>query len=61
VALTYDADFDDVAANPRAADQFNAQVHEQVSAALGIPKTAGKKFSNLTLSEAEIAGAYAWS
>ena len=51
VALTYDADFDEVAANPEAADQFNAQVHEQVSAALGIPKTAGKKFSDLKLSE----------
>ena len=51
VALKYDADFDAVATNPEAAAKFDAHVQEQVSSALGIPKTAGKKFSDLKLSE----------
>ena len=51
VALKYDADFDAVATNLEAAAKFDAHVQEQVSSALGIPKTAGKKFSDLKLSE----------
>ena len=50
VALKYDADFDAVATNLEAAAKFDAHVQEQVSSALGIPKTAGKKFSDLKLS-----------
>ena len=50
VALRYDADFDVVATSPEAADIFDAHVQEQVSSALGIPKTAGKKFSDLKVS-----------
>ena len=50
VALRYDADFDAVATNPGAAEKFDAHVQEQVSSALGIPKTAGKKFSDLKVS-----------
>ena len=63
VALKYDADFDVVATNPEAAAKFDAHVQEQVSSALGIPKTAGKNFSHLKLSEmrAEIVAAHPWS
>ena len=63
VALRYDADFDAVATNPGAAEKFDAHVQEQVSSALGIPKTAGKNFSHLKLSEmrAEIVAAHPWS
>ena len=63
VALRYDADFDAVATNPRTAEKFDAHVQEQVSSALGIPKTAGKNFSHLKLSEmrAEIVAAHPWS
>jgi hypothetical protein len=41
VALRYDADFDAVATTPEASEKFDAHVHEQVSSALGILKTAG--------------------
>ena len=51
VALRYDADFDAVSTSPEAADIFDAHVQEQVSSALGIPKTAGKKFLDLNLYE----------
>ena len=51
VALKYDADFDAVATNLEAAAKFDAHVQEQVSSALGIPKTAGKNFSHRKLSE----------
>ena len=62
VALKYDADFDAVATNPEAAAKFDAHVQEQVSSALSIPKTAGKKFSDLkNFLRAEIVGAHPWS
>ena len=51
VALRYDADFDAVATNPGAAQKFDAHVQEQVSSALGIPRTAGKNFSHRKLFE----------
>ncbi len=50
VALKYESDFDALATNPEAAAKFDAHVQEQVSSALGIPKTAGKKFSDLKFS-----------
>ena len=50
VALQYESDFDALATNPEAAAKFDAHVQEQVSSALGIPKTAGKKFSDLKFS-----------
>ena len=50
VTLKYDADFDDFATTLQAAEKFDAHVQKQVSSSLGIPKTAGKNFSDINLS-----------